>query len=83
MFVIINDEGTDIFAQQAREQDELTKYKAIFSSAGSNITFDEWRDVKCALGADAVNELVKNLMEMMCSMRKLSLQMQLRIRILL
>ena len=60
MFVIINDEGTDIFAQRAKEQNELTKYKTIFSSAGSDITFDEWRDVKCALGVDVVNELVMN-----------------------
>ena len=60
IFVIINDKGTNIFAQRAREQDELKKYKAIFSSAGSDITFDEWRDVRCALGADVVNELVRN-----------------------
>ena len=41
MFIIIDDEVTDIFAQQKREQDELTKYKAIFSSSKSGIIFDE------------------------------------------
>ena len=52
MFVNFNDEGTEIFAKLAREQEELRKYKAIFSSSGSNIVYDEWREVKCALGVD-------------------------------
>ena len=58
MFMIINDEGIDVFVQGAREWDELTKHEVIFSSSDSEKSLDEWRDVKCALGADVVNELV-------------------------
>ena len=42
MCVNFNDEGTEIFVERAREQEELEKYKAIFSSSGSDIIFDEW-----------------------------------------